>query len=112
MISTVLAHEGFDVRCANSGKQGLALASERAPGAIMLDWQMPELGGQDVLALFRSHAELSAIPLILMSAHLESIPAEELASYLHIRKPFDLEDLVGCVSRAVSRPSVSAAPSA
>jgi DNA-binding response OmpR family regulator len=103
VISTVLAHEGFDVRCATSGERGIELASERAPGAVMLDWQMPDLCGQDVLARFSSRAELSGIPLVLMSAHLESIPQTDLARHLHIRKPFELDELVECVNRAVSQ---------
>jgi len=100
-ISAILCSEGYEVRSANSGKKGLELALERAPGVLMLDWQMPFFSGKEVLAQLESQDGLSGIPLILMSAHLESIPAESIKRHLHIRKPFDADALIDRVKRAV-----------
>jgi CheY-like chemotaxis protein len=98
-IAAILEFAGFEVRCAASGKKGLALAREKRPGIILLDWQMPnQMGGQEVLVALAEDPLLRSIPLILMSAHVEAIPAENLKTYLHLSKPFDGDSMVQLVT--------------
>ena len=97
-LFSFLEEEGYQVRLASSGKQGLALALADVPQVILLDWQMPQMGGEQVLKELESSPELKDIPVILMSANITNIPAACLASRKHLAKPFDVEGLVGLVA--------------
>jgi DNA-binding response OmpR family regulator len=59
--------DGFDVQLANNGKRGLALAEAFAPDMILLDLQMPEMGGAEALALLRSSPWGKDIPVIILT---------------------------------------------
>jgi len=46
---TVLASEGYEVACADNGKQGLQMIGREHYDIILLDLMMPELSGLDIL---------------------------------------------------------------
>lgn len=97
-----LKEEGYRVRLASSGKQGLAFAQADVPQVILLDWQMPQMGGQEVLVELASLAKLKDVPVILMSANIASIPAETLKAHRHLRKPFDMDVLIGLIAQIMN----------
>ncbi|MEE8168952.1 MAG: response regulator, partial [Phycisphaerae bacterium] len=43
VVSMKLRNAGYDVLCAEDGREALALALEHRPDAIVTDYQMPEL---------------------------------------------------------------------
>jgi DNA-binding response OmpR family regulator len=96
-LLTYLSAEGYQVRFALSGKLGLALAQVEVPQVILLDWQMPQMGGQQVLTELDSIATLKSIPVILMSANVAEIPTESLNSRKHVRKPFNIKILISLI---------------
>ena len=49
-LSSVLIEEGFEVRTAKDGKEGLALFEEMKPRIVLLDIWMPEMDGLEVLS--------------------------------------------------------------
>jgi CheY-like chemotaxis protein len=100
-LLTFLNEEGYQVRLASSGRQGLTLAQEHAPELILLDWQMPKMGGSQVLVELALQAGLKDIPVILMSANIADIPSDSLKSRRHLSKPFDVETLIGSVAHAL-----------
>lgn len=59
--------EGFDVIGAENGEVGLKLIREMKPDIILLDLQMPVKNGVEVLKELRQDAELSRIPVIILS---------------------------------------------
>lgn len=72
---------GFSVSVleAANGQEGLALAQREQPTAIVLDWEMPTVGGQEVLAQLQQPAT-QAIPVIIhTSAHLDATLQSQLA---------------------------------
>lgn len=61
-----LACEGYAVEAATTSHHGLSLARERAPDLVIVDVQLPELDGFDVLARLRSAD--AEVPVIMLSA--------------------------------------------
>jgi DNA-binding response OmpR family regulator len=59
--------EGFDVQLANNGQKGVALVEHFAPNIILLDLQMPEMGGDEALGLIRKASWGKAIPVIILT---------------------------------------------
>ena len=107
-LTSILKEESYYVRFASSGKMGLILAQESSPDLILLDWQMPQMGGKQVLAELASMPKLKDIPVILMSANIANIPPESLLSRKYLRKPFDVDLLISMV--AATQASCSRVP--
>ena len=67
LIVRSVAQVGFTARRAVDGLQGLAMANDMRPDAIVLDLLMPELGGFEVLERLSAISGLRQVPLIVVS---------------------------------------------
>ena len=84
MLTTLLRRQGYKVLQATNGAQGIALAEEHLPDAIILDLMMPGLTGFDVVQRLREHPAACEIPILIFSA--KDITAEDRARLnSHIR---------------------------
>ena len=69
MLSDFLTFQGYRVITAMDGKKGLELAVREAPKIILLDIQMPEIDGLEVIRLIRKMpSERAKIPIIALTA--------------------------------------------
>jgi len=59
----------WTLRCADDGRQGLACALDWRPDLILLDMELPDLHGCQVLARLRGDPRSAAIPCIALSAN-------------------------------------------
>lgn len=59
--------DGFDVQLANNGKRGVAMVESFSPDLILMDLQMPEMGGAEALAEIRKQAWGKEIPVIILT---------------------------------------------
>jgi DNA-binding response OmpR family regulator len=57
----------FEVQLANNGKRGVALAETFLPDLILLDLQMPEMGGTEALEIIRKSDWGKNIPVIILT---------------------------------------------
>ena len=72
--------DGFDVQVAGNGKVGIELVNEYLPDIILLDLQMPEMGGADALAIIRKSDWGKNIPVIILTNMGEEESPKELKS--------------------------------
>ncbi len=72
VVSRVLAHvlrdRGFVVRAAESGQAGLDAAREMGPNLAVVDLQLPDIPGADVIRALRSTPEGRKLPVIVLTA--------------------------------------------
>ena len=83
---------GYQVTLASSGAVALAIAEETAPDLILLDVMMPDLDGPSTLALLRHLPSMSAVPVVFITAKVQSSEVEHfksLGAVDVIAKPFD-----------------------
>ena len=59
--------DGFEVQLADNGKHGIALVESFKPAIILLDLQMPEMGGAEALLQIRAHDWGKKIPVIILT---------------------------------------------
>lgn len=59
--------DGFDVQLANDGKRGVALVEHFNPDIILLDLQMPEMGGYEALEAIRKEDWGKTVPVIILT---------------------------------------------
>lgn len=62
-----LNRENFDAVLAKDGNEGLAIIREHRPEAIILDLQMPNKNGFEVLAELSTDPDLKTIPVVILS---------------------------------------------
>ena len=80
----------MQVLTASSGPEGVRLAREQHPDAILLDLMMPVMDGRATLAALRRDASTSDIPVVFMSAASdEAVDLQPLGAAGVIPKPFD-----------------------
>jgi len=58
---------GFEVGMANNGKHGVELVESLLPDIILLDLQMPEMGGAEALEIIRKNDWGKTIPVIILT---------------------------------------------
>ena len=103
ILGELLRGQGFEVRTAGNGAEGIERVNERHPDLILLDVEMPRLTGPEMAnRLFHDDAGAEAIPIILLAGvtNLSSI-AESVGTPYFLRKPYDFEVLLRVVSQAL-----------
>jgi len=97
--------EGFAVEAAQNGAEGLAVFRSARPSFVVLDLQMPHVGGRDVCREIRKQSE--DVPIIILTGSVDEVNRVlllELGADDYVTKPFSPKELVARV-RAVLRRS-------
>ncbi|WP_193046423.1 response regulator [Mycolicibacterium baixiangningiae] len=68
LIRDVLRFQGYDVITARSGEEGVALATGDAPDLILMDLQLPGIGGYEALELLRGDPRSQGVPVVAVTA--------------------------------------------
>lgn len=100
LLQDSLELDGFAVRTAADGRQGLDVVESEQPACVILDVMMPELDGHSVLRQLRDRYGLS-LPVIMLTAASDDDQAWKAWSAgvdCFIGKPFDLDSLLRQVS--------------
>ncbi len=98
-----LEREGFVVRTATGGREGLKLARELHPAAMTLDINMPDLDGWTVLAAIKGDPQLADIPVVLVTIEDNRSRGYSLGATEYLTKPIDRERLISLL-REISSP--------
>ena len=103
MVGALLAGEGYEVREAANGAQGIARADEAEPDAVMLDLMMPgELDGMATLARLRIDHPDSAVIMMSGKATLgDAVNATKLGAVNFLEKPLTPEGVLFAIGSAL-----------
>lgn len=102
-LSDVLRAKGYAILGAYNGRQGLRLAVKRKPNLILLDWNLPQLSGYQVLQALRERG--SETPVVLMTIYGSenvAIQAFRLGVRDYVRKPLRIAEVLAAVERALT----------
>ena len=96
-IKMVLEWEGYQVDCAGNGREALDyLHNQDKPALILLDVMMPVLDGEQFREEQKRDPALAPIPVVVVSA-LDAAAWLDAAG--HVRKPFQVEELLAAIRR-------------
>lgn len=103
MVGALLGAEGYEVRTAEDGKSGVALALEADLDVVLVDLMMPgDLDGMSVLETLR--AQRSDLPVIMMSGRAglsDAVRATKLGAFTFLEKPLTPEGVLLAVGAAL-----------
>jgi len=77
VYSHLLTEEGYEVTIAKDGVQALKALEVEDPDLVLLDIEMPNISGWQVLEIMRSRVEWHEIPVIMVTALIEPSATEE-----------------------------------
>lgn len=100
---------GYDILLAKDGQEALTLARTFRPDVILLDLQLPRLGGLDVLKVLKMSAETIPIPVVVLSALEGScslLDAGALGAQEYLLKPTPLTEVRDAIQRQLFRSKV------
>lgn len=109
-----LKREGFLVRVARNGVEGVEMFDQIRPDLILLDVWLPRMSGIDVCREIRSRSRVPIIMVTAKSSEIDTVVGLEVGADDYVTKPYRLRELVARM-RAVLRRSPTpeaSAPSA
>jgi len=99
LVSRYLIKEGFCVRTASSGEEGLEIAREVHPEAITLDLLMPGVDGWSVLTQLKADPDLANTPVVIVTILDDRDMGYTLGAADYLTKPIDQQRLVSIIRR-------------
>ncbi|MBK7878284.1 MAG: sigma-54-dependent Fis family transcriptional regulator [Planctomycetes bacterium] len=101
-LRRLLGASGFQVSEANTVAGGIAALERELPDLLLLDYHLPDGIGLEVLQAARKLAP--GLPVVMITAHASihgAVEAIRLGAYDYIAKPFEQEDLLQTIGRAL-----------
>lgn len=104
IVVAQLTRSGATVVAVVNGAEALAAARKADVDLVLLDIEMPELDGFEVLEALRADPATESLPVLLLTGHPfagGAVRGLALGAHDYIRKPFDLDELQARVDGAV-----------
>ena len=109
IISKILEYGGHRVDLAENGEEALDKLEANRYGLIILDMNMPLMGGLDVLKIHRATALVSPpTPVVILTANATTeakLECEEAGANLYMSKPVDAVTLLDAIAQLTSTQS-------
>ena len=105
LITFILKHNGYGVLEAINGRQGIEIALRERPDFILLDIQLPDIDGLEVLQTLRASEINGRIPIIAVTSYAmvgdrERMLAAGCSGY--IEKPIDPERIMAQIEQIIA----------
>ena len=102
LVRDILRHNGHATIEAQTGGEGVRLASERRPDLILMDIQLPDIDGIEALRRIRQDATLDAVAVIAVSASVMPDDQQKIVTSgfdAFVTKPINLKQFLDTVKR-------------
>lgn len=103
LLRQSLAQEGFDLLTAQSGAGGIDRARSEKPEIILLDVNLPDISGFEVLRRTRRESDVPVIMLTARGEEVDRIVGLEIGADDYLPKPFSVRELVARINAILRR---------
>ena len=107
IMRTTLTAEGYAVYDARSGEEALDAVREQRFDLVLLDGNMPGMGGLEACRSIRSTSDTAIIMLTVRSAEEDKVAALDAGADDYVTKPFGMPELLARIRAALRRLPVS-----
>ena len=103
VLRTALSSQGYVVRTANNGIEGLEVAHEWKPDLVITDVAMPEMNGVEFCRELRTVSQVPIIVLSVRSQERMKVEALDAGADDYVTKPFSIQELEARVRAQLRR---------
>jgi DNA-binding NtrC family response regulator len=101
--SRTLSPEGYEVKLAKNGAEGLRMASENQFDLVLTDLKMPDMDGIEVLRIIKEKWPETEVIIVTGYQTVDTaVKAIKLGAYDYIEKPFTPDALISAVTEALT----------
>ncbi|MDQ2660165.1 MAG: response regulator, partial [Verrucomicrobiota bacterium] len=108
LVERILEYRpGLRLAHAPRGESGLQLAESHRPKMILLDLNLPDMHGSEVLQKLQQNTATATIPVVILSANATPSQIERLltaGAKNYLTKPFDIDPFLAVVDEFVKLP--------
>lgn len=105
-IELELQHEGYEVKTAGDGVNGLQAAQSWQPDLLVLDLMLPGLSGIEVCRRLRAADTSSSLPILMLTAKddvSDKVMGLDMGADDYMTKPFAIEELLARIRMLLKR---------
>ncbi|MEW6200473.1 MAG: sigma-54 dependent transcriptional regulator [bacterium] len=98
----LLSEEGYEVRTAASGEEGVEMVKQKIPDLVIMDVRMPGMNGLEAFRAMRKTEP--KLPVIIMTAYSTTdtaIEATKMGAFDYVLKPFEIPDILTLIEQAI-----------
>lgn len=103
VVSTLLNQAGYNAVTVERGEEALYNIASTPPDLVLLDINLPDINGLDVLRQVRTHSFLPMIVVSGFTRERDKVTALEAGADDYLAKPFSPEELVARVAALLRR---------
>jgi DNA-binding response OmpR family regulator len=101
ILAAIIRHEGHTVWAAYTGREAISLADAHKPALVLLDINMPEMTGFDVVRELRDHKRAPRPVILAVSGYgqeSDKIAAKRVGFDGYLTKPVDPKELIARIA--------------
>jgi len=106
LIRDLVEIEGYTTLEATDGKQGVKIAKEKKPDLILMDIQLPVMGGLEATRILKADEATKDIPIVALTAYAMKGDEERICEAgcdAYISKPLDTREFLKKITEYLSR---------
>ena len=102
LLEYMLTREGYRTTCAENGRQAIVLVEKNSYDLLLCDMRLGDISGLDVLRACKQNHPGTVVIMISAYASTETaVEAMNQGAYDYVPKPFDKDELMDTVSKAL-----------
>jgi len=103
LMRTTLIGAGYEVEDAKSGEEGLEKMTQFRPDLVLLDINMPGMGGLAACKMIRADKNVAIIMLTVRDSEMDKVAALDAGADDFVTKPFSTPELLARIRAALRR---------
>lgn len=104
ILTKILSEEGYKVKAVTSGEEAVNIVDEFQPELILMDQNMPGISGIEAMEQIKEKRPQSTVIVITAYGSIPlAVDAMKKGAYDYISKPFDNDELLLVIQRAIER---------
>ena len=111
MKATLVGHN-YEVIEARTGEDALEKTAQEMPSLVLLDLNMPGMGGLETCRALRADSDIPVIILSVRNSEKDKVAALDAGADDYVTKPFSIEELLARIRAALRRTAPESGPQA
>jgi two-component system KDP operon response regulator KdpE len=108
VLRTALSTQGYSIRVAANGVEGMEIVHEWRPDLVITDVSMPQMNGVELCREIRAISQIPIVVLSVRNQDLMKIEALDAGADDYVTKPFSIQELQARVRAQLRRKNAAA----